>query len=79
MINVVQKRLCNADIYALKAEAARHISREIADAMADQVNLDEILYGTDMERRASELRKILILSGIDVDLDLADDNTVGII
>ena len=51
----------------------------LADALAGEVSLDEIFYGTDMEKRSTELRKILILSGFDVDLDLADDNTMDLI
>jgi hypothetical protein len=51
----------------------------LADALAGEVSIDEIFYGTDMTKRSTELRKILILSGFDVDLDLADDTTMDLI
>jgi hypothetical protein len=76
---VVKKRNCSLDIEQLRQENNRLSNASLADALASQVSLDEIYYGTDMEKRANELRKILILSGFDVDLDLADEGTMDII
>jgi hypothetical protein len=79
MQKVVKKRTCSVDIEQLRQENNRLSNASLADVLASQVSLDEIYYGTDMDKRANELRKILILSGFDVDLDLADEGTMDII
>jgi hypothetical protein len=38
--------------------------------LADSISVNDLLVGTDVEKQASELRKILILAGMDVYVDL---------
>ena len=45
---------------------------ELARQMADAVDLDQLLGGENYENQAKELRKILILAGIDVENELAN-------
>ncbi len=54
----------------LKQYAQRLQAEEYERQLADSISVNDLLVGTDVEKQASELRKILILAGMDVDVDL---------
>lgn len=82
MLNVVKKRLSQYSVRELEKEAAKMATHRFESEIAKEIDLSLILGGgdeEDMELRARELRKILILAGFDVDVDLADQDTMNLI
>lgn len=54
----------------LKLHAEKLLAEEYERQLADSISVNDLLLGADAEKQASELRKILILAGMDVDVDL---------
>ena len=63
----------------IKTNAKNKMDQEFADQLAESINVDEILTGTDIEIQAKELRKLLIVAGLDIENDMSNPEIMSII
>ena len=52
---------------------------EFAEQLAESIDVDEILTGSDIEVQAKELRKLLIVAGLDVESDMSNPELMEVI
>jgi len=52
---------------------------EFSSQLEANIQVDELLAGTDIETQGKELRKLLILAGLDLETDLSNPEAVQII
>ena len=64
---------------AFKAQVLAKQQEEQEEELAGQIDCYNILSGQDQDKRAQDLRKILILAGLRVETDLSDPATVQLI
>ena len=64
---------------AFKAQVLAKQQEEQEEELAGQIDCYNILSGQDQDKRAQDLRKILILAGLRVETDLSDPDTVKLI
>ena len=74
-----QLRVDKPNFEAFKAQVLAKQQEEQEEELAGQIDCYNILSGQDQDKRAQDLRKILILAGLRVETDLNDPATVQLI
>ena len=74
-----QLRLPQAKFEEFKAGIVAKQKEEQANELAEQIDCFNILSGQDEDRRAQDMRKILILAGLRVEHDLSNPETMALI
>ena len=52
---------------------------EFSSQLADTIQVDELLSGTNIEAQAKELRKLLIVAGLDVERDMSNPEVMQLV
>jgi len=80
MKNLVQKlTLTKQQIIDIHTQAKKTLDDDFAAQLNESIQIDKLLRGTDMETQAKELRKLLIVAGVDVETDISNPEVMGII
>ena len=74
-----QLTLTKEQIGEIRNKAKKKMDDEFASQLEQNIQVDELLAGTDNETQGKELRKLLILAGIDLESELSNPEAVQII
>ena len=71
--------LTNKQVTDVHNQAKKKLDDEFSKQLSESIQVDKLLRGTDIETQAKELRKLLIVAGMDVETDMSNPEVMDII